>query len=202
MRPAGPDLVLLVAGVLLFAGATYGMMTFDEETPGGGVLKVTWKTADTTKSDLSPATVPEGGRAQTNYALSDHNVTAVAFKAVCSDASPRGVLDPATVTLEVTAPDGRKETASARCGEKEIVVRFDFPTLPANTTLAGSGEENARALAKYDTTNATGSYAVNVRNARAQTGAIPGLPGGVASAQARLSLVVTTYSPVIEPVSR
>lgn len=197
MAPAGPDYVLLIVGILLFSGASYGITTL-EETPAG-VLSVTWNVAEATHA-TEPGAFAEGSTAM-KYANSHHNVTKVAVKATCADASPASGVSPATVEITVKAPDGKTDKKAGRCGSDIPAVEFTFAAVPEPTTVAGSSEEVAAELAKYDTTAGLGVFEVTVKNTRQQSSPV-GLPGAVGVAQGKVEVHIFHFEPVLKSVSR
>ncbi|HVL49018.1 MAG TPA: hypothetical protein VM889_10715 [Candidatus Thermoplasmatota archaeon] len=198
MATAGPDYILLAVGVLLFAGAAYGITTVEEHP--AGVYQVTWKTVDVAAPQAGA--FKEGTFSHT-FSITEHNLTRVVISVTCSDGSARASVDPAKLTVSVTPPNGTAapEPQSKNCAGAKMEFVFDLNPLPANTTVGGSSEDIAEQLGRMHVTNGTGDYVVSIKNQRGQTAAIPGavpVPAASGTVEAKVQKFEAVTAPVVK----
>lgn len=202
MRMAGPDIVLLVVGALLFGGATYAIA----QQPGGltgqasaaGVFSVTFPLSE---AEIGNEAVGSYRSASVTFDVTQENVTRLTFTAVCNDAASAAV--PFTITLTLTPPAGitAPGPVSGPCGS-DLSLPIDVASAPADSAVPGTTEDEAREnLAEQDNaTAALGTWTVDVSGARGPTGGLPlpgaGDPGG------SISLIAETWAPRFAPVQR
>jgi len=203
MRMAGPDIVLLVVGALVFGGATYAIA----KQPGGltgnasaaGVFTVTFVTSE---AEGGEADVGSFRQASTTFDLEDRNVSRVTFDVVCSDPATAAV--PFVIQLTVTPPAGipAPEPKSGNCGSA-ITVDVPIADVPETASVPGTLEEDARAnLAEFpNATRAIGTWTIDVSGAR-QGGPAGALPIPAGDPSGAIALTIESWEPRFAPIQR
>lgn len=203
MRMAGPDIVLFVVGALLFGGAltaivvTQGPEAFTGTASASGAFTVSYPLA--MKELAKKAVSPSNGKA--DFDVNGSNVASIHVKLTCSDSVPG---DTFALTLTITGPQGQKATKSASCGAGvDLPVKVQDP--PANTTVAGSTDEAAKANlpANPNATAGVGKWTVAVTGSRnaGPAGALP-VPIAQADPTAQVSFMVETFAAKLDPVAK
>lgn len=203
MRMAGPDIVLFVVGLVLFSGATYGLMTQEgglAAALGGsssalGVYQVSYTTH---AHEVRTENVQNmAGTRDIAFVVKDGNITTATVTVTCSDpaaALPAGF----SLAVRVQGPNGLAKEASATCAQG---VTIDIPVagVPSDTVVAGRTDTEARDNLQpaEDADKATGEWTVTVTGARqGQTGLPAGNPSG------SVTLTITQWEPRFTPEQR
>jgi len=181
MRMAGPDIVLFVAGAVLFGGATFAIISLDDaggDTSALGVFQVSFRATDQELTRESANMRSSTVDVQVNEGLS-RRLVSLTVTVACDD--PAGAAVPFAVQLRVEGPNGQSADGSGSCGGGIDVV-VPVADLPAATVAPGSTEADARTYvdenvgASGNATAAVGTWTVTVSGGR--SGAPVGLPVG------------------------
>lgn len=153
MRIAGPDVILFVVGLLLFAGASYAIYQeggFSAQTSPLGVFTFAHATADERATDIDVDSYQSGSA---TFVLNQTDVSKVTVVVACTPATQA----PATyeISVTVTPPPGSnltEATGSGQCGA-DIAIEIPVTNVPTNGTVEGTTLEEAQA--NYRAANAT-----------------------------------------------
>jgi hypothetical protein len=199
MRMAGPDIVLFVIGAVLFGGATYAIVSLDDEVGGQtsalGVFDVAWS-AQTV--EIGSENVANMRSATQEFEVTEERILALHVTVACSDpagTTPIGF----SLQVRVEGPNGTTADGNGPCGS-DIVIDIPLGEMPPAMSVAGSTEAQARENpAAPATSPGVGTWTVTVSGARAAQTPIP-LPAGDPSGSITLTADVAT--PSFTPVQR
>lgn len=178
------DAILLVAGLLLFGGATAGLVsmggfeTIVQQTSPTGLFNVTFALSTLT---LAEKTVTSYASGSLNFEVTTPNMTKLKFSVLCTDPAPSG-MPPYEVTVRVEGPNGTTGgPKTANCGTSlEIDIPLANPPSPG--TVPGETEKEARGnlATSPNGTKALGTWKVTYSGKRATLPLQPDLavPGG------------------------
>jgi hypothetical protein len=173
MKLAGPDLILFVVGLLLFAGAGYGLIaTGSDLSGGGGALGLFQVTYPTETVELDAEAVPDlGGTHDVTFEVDAIDLTEVTVAVACG--GPAAGL-PYTLVVRVAGPNSLAGDASGGCGTS---VTVPVSEVPPTTTVRGADADDAHHnLGEHpNATRGQGTWTVTVSGSRG-TGGVP-LPG-------------------------
>lgn len=179
MRMAGPDIVLFVAGALLFGGASFaivqqgGLGALGEETSALGAFDVTFETR---RAEIETQDVASFRSAELTFDVNATNVATAFIVVECTDSQVSSA-SPFTIEVTVTpAGNATGATSTGNCGSP-IEITIPVAEVPAATRASGTTESEARANfpASENATAAAGAWTVTLSGARSgPTGPIPG----------------------------
>lgn len=188
MRMAGPDIVLFVAGALLFGGASFaivqqgGLGALGEEASALGVFDVTFETR---RAEIETQQVASFRSDELTFELNATNVATAFIVVECTDTQV-GSASPFSIEVTVTpAGNATGATSTGNCGTP-IEIAIPVTEVPDATRVSGTTETEARAnyVADANATAAQGTWTVTLSGARSSpTGPLPGqvpapAPGG------------------------
>jgi hypothetical protein len=196
MGMAGPDIVLFVAGLLLFAGAGYALVAqggLDGGTSATGTYSVLYPLG---KVEVGKENVADFGSATKTFPVNLTNVSKMTISIVCADTVPGGTFN---LQIGVDAPGGIEvDPKAGACGSK-IDIDVPIADVPASGLATGADRDAAARSLGMDAnaTRAVGEWKVTVNGARG--GALPGLPAGNPSGS--IVLTAQQWTPELTPVS-
>lgn len=194
MRMAGPDIVLFVVGALLFGGATYAIVSTDGLGGSASALGVFQVTYSARTIEIGTIDVASMRSATEDFEVDEPGVTKVVVDVTCTDPLPVAF----SISVAVKGPNGQTGEGAGSC---TVPVEIEFPiaTIPADTTVAASTEDEARAnLAGPENNTANGLWTVTVSGTRGQQP----VPIPVADPAGTIALSVEVAQPRFSPVQR
>lgn len=162
MRFAGPDVVLFIAGALLFSGSVYGLIQLDgHEGSATGAFKIAWSEATEEVPVGSFDTEPAFPYA---FTVNGTGVGNVLVTVICSQSPAAAGPVTTSVSVDLAGPNGQGGQQSGTCDGQAITIEIPTGNVTEGATVqAGTASEaEAAALADFVGTSAVGAWSGNV----------------------------------------
>lgn len=193
MKLAGPDLILLVVGFLLFAGAGYGLIATGTDVGGNasalGIFRVDYETETV---ELDPQSVPDlGGTHEVTFEVDAVDVTKVTVTVGCG--GPQASV-PYTLVVSVAGPNGLAGENNGGCGTS---VEVPVSAVPASTSVPGDNEDEAHEnLGEHpNATLAQGTWTVTISGSYNGASVLP-VPGPSGTVGMTVDRWMHSFTPV------
>ncbi|MHB8584254.1 MAG: hypothetical protein ACYDDF_00240 [Thermoplasmatota archaeon] len=162
-----PDIVILLAGVVLFVGGAIGIATIPPNTAGGGLIlqayAVTWSDSPN-DIPVGNATLAEAGSGSVPFHVADRNLSRIVFHVTCTDQSAIAGEDVANLVVHFAGPAGVQGNGTVRCSGTPTDVSITLNGPATETTASGTSMDDARnqLLEERYSTEGVGPWAANL----------------------------------------